>query len=484
MSPLLLLLPLTALAQEPVQTTGDLRWIGTSTSDFAVDAEGHRFGQGPVLDQRIRLGLWAQAGLAKWEAEADLLTGQIAGDPWDVPGTIDARRRWEVLPWGGPGGLRKLNVETYAGDVQLKVGLQTSHWGLGLLANDGAHDPFFGRADFGDRVVRARATLMPSGPGVRREALLLTMALDVVMNDEIGAWRDGQRAVQGIFSALWLGPQDRKAGFYTVFRAQRELVTERTTHAFISDGYVDWALPLGAWDVRLAAEGASIIGRTDRFTTYASPEAIAVLQGGAAGIATLSDPSQDLQVHLRSGIASGDADLDDGRTSDFAFDRDFNVGMVLFDQVQGAIEAATYALLDDPTLAYKAPDGADALVTEGSFRHAAFVQPIAEQRFFDLVTVKAGTVFAWNTSPVAHPYYTFRAGGSPRNHLDRPTEGRYLGTEVNWGVAFHRETSVLGSGPLHPSFDVQGGHAFLGAPLLGDQTTAVHSVQARARLRW
>ena len=48
------------------------------------------------------------------------------------------------------------------------------------------------------------------------------------------------------------------------------------------------------------------------------------------------------------GYASGDADPADDQLNDFTFDRNHGVGMVLFDEVQGAIEAATHQNLINP----------------------------------------------------------------------------------------------------------------------------------------
>ena len=78
------LLTLGALA---VSTTGELRYLASLPSDFVVNADGATLGQSFVLDQRARLGLAVEGGGFGLATEWDLFTGQLAGDPWDVPGT-------------------------------------------------------------------------------------------------------------------------------------------------------------------------------------------------------------------------------------------------------------------------------------------------------------------------------------------------------------------------------------------------------------
>ncbi len=52
------LIALSAFAEDPVvTTTGDVRWLGSTLTDFPVDAEGNMVGQSLWFDQRIRAGL-------------------------------------------------------------------------------------------------------------------------------------------------------------------------------------------------------------------------------------------------------------------------------------------------------------------------------------------------------------------------------------------------------------------------------------------
>jgi hypothetical protein len=273
-------------------------------------------------------------------------------------------------------------------------------------------------------------------------------------------------------------------GLYVVFRDQREMNEDRFTRALALDGYgqLPIAFGVGGWGLRAAAEGAVILGHTNRATTYGSREAVDVISGGATGVATLHAPQDVLQVHLRGGIASGDPDPDDTVSRDFSFDRDFDVGMVLFDQLAGGADAATHALLSDPTRS-PPPDGVEALVNEGAFRRAVFVQPVVQGTPLPWLDVRFGVLLAGSVVDHTQPYYTFRAGGTARNQFDTEPEGRHLGTELDWAIRL--------GGPLKPAaeqspqahFVAQGGHLILG-PALAGGPDAIHQLMLTGRFRW
>ena len=100
---------------------------------------------------------------------------------------------------------------------------------------------------------------------------------------------------------------------------------------------------LGRHTVRVAGEVAGIFGETDRAQSYNSRDGLQVRSLGFTGLASVSYDPLHTNVIFRGGYASGDGNPDDGGSHDFSFDRDFDVGMVLFDEVQGAIDAAAYA---------------------------------------------------------------------------------------------------------------------------------------------
>lgn len=467
-------------AEGPVYTTGELRYIGSAENNFPVDAEGTSLGQGLWLDQRLRAGVGARLG-QRWQLSTiwDLGTGQVAGDTWDIEGSVDARRRGERSAFTTAGARPRRAALAYGSDhLQLEAGLVTSHWGLGLLANNGESDPLFGRADFGDRVVRLRATGITSGDNTPRR-LFLTAAADLVIDDEIASVSDGQTAVQGIVSAL-LVEGEQRLGAYLVGRSQDEAEPGRHTDAGVLDLFATRVIPVGsAGFLHFAGESAGLLGVTSRTTTYNARDRIGVASLGATAEVGYTPKDGLLGGLLRAGYASGDADPDDGVTHDFTADRDFGVGMVLFDELSGAVEAASYALLTDPQYAGQGPDGADAIVTEGAFRRAAFLQPVARLREGPL-DVSLGLLAAFATAPMSEPFYSYRAGGVPYSHHDTPLEGRLLGTELDWRIALQ----TTEDGPIRAQVELEGGHLALSESLRGPGPALVHLVTLTGRIRW
>ncbi len=162
--------------------------------------------------------------------------------------------------------------------------------------------------------------------------------------------------------------------------------------------------------------------------------------------------------------------------------------MVLFDQVLGSVNAGTHALLTDPENAGRPPRGVDGAINEGQARSTFFIQPVLIGKPFDFLELKGGVLLAWDAAEHRQPFYSFRAGGSPRNHHDRAPDGRMLGTEFDWSVVFGGPLPFKGekAPELIPQVVVQGGHLIVGGALASTDETAevIHHLQFTGRFRW
>jgi len=482
LSILLLVSNIASAEDSGTKSWGDFRLIQSSLSDFPVDAEGTTIGQGTWFDQRLRLGQSYQASIVKFETEWEVDTPQLIGDTWQIPGNIDERSRdirgYTILP-------RSIAATTYVGNTMIQGGLVTSHWGLGMLANDGAHDPWFGRTDLADRVIRIRATRLPHRSGAQSKvSFLATGAIDMVVADDMMRLSDDQLAFQAIVSGLWKGQDDNQWGAYSVFRHQVEADRSRSTSALVVDGYADGTWELDGWTLRAAGEGVVISGRTNRATTYNARETVGIVQLAGTGLFAASSPGNVLTLRLRTGIGSGDGNPDDNITWDFTFDRNFQAGMLMFDQLTGGVEAAAHSLISDPALSGQPPDGVETLVTEGAIKRAGFVQPAVSVNPLPVLEVRAGTTISWATAPIAQPFYTYRAGGYPTSHHNVASAGRFMGVEINWATTVGL-LEELTEASFRPSLDLQGAHLLLG-PTLGNSGDAgpIHSLMAVGRLQW
>jgi len=438
-------------------------WVAQQKiSPFSVNAEGLEGGQDSHVLGRQIVGLAIEGGPVEARTAVSITEYQLLGSGWDIEGSIDERLRTESALTRVT--FRELSVSSTLPVAQIQTGLMTSHWGLGMLANDGAHDPYFGLPEFGDRVIRGRITTQPIPDG----SWYLTGAFDRVIQDEQVVDPRRQWAQQGVLSLVWRQDQNA-AGLYGVARRQDELDVRRSTSVGVIDGFVDLTHEddsgLGA---RFAMEVAAISGKTNRSTSYGSPERLRIRSLGATGVSMLS--WQWLGLGSAFGYASGDGDPSDDEMNDFTFDRNHGVGMILFDEVSGSIEAATYLNLIDPEHVGSPPDGVEASVTEGAFRRATYIQPRLELDPLPWVHVRGGLLLAWSTAPVRQPFYTVRNGGVPLNHLQEPTEGYRLGTEMDWAIHVSPLRDKLRSSiGASPSVGVQWGRAWL-APNLGGES--------------
>lgn len=473
--------------------------VGTSAEDWEVDAEGNTVGWGPALDTRLRASMDLVGGDSvdhllfdplidsltdelRLGLELDVASGQLLGDPWDLPGDERGRDQLDALTLAGILPRRALvGAQLPIADVEL--GLTTSSWGLGMVANDGASDPLFGRTDFGDRVLRLRLATQPLARGGQRLPLIALAAFDRVVADDLARWDQGDRAYQGIVALLWADDREeeddrvevRRAGVYGVLRDQRD-DEGRHTQAGVMDLYGETTVALSTARLSLGAESAALLGQTDAARTYVAPDGLAIRQLGLAVRTRLSDRRDTIALHLRGALASGDGDPDDGVVSDFRFDRDYDVGMVLFDELLSSIDAGAHRLASDPARAAVPPEGVDTLLAEGALHQAMALQPAVVGRPWPWLKLKGGLVLARATAPISHPYYAFRSGGVPTNQAGLPTSGRSLGTEIDWGLTVSSaragaaaprpepSSPAPGAKPAPPrlvtELSLQGGHAW------------------------
>jgi hypothetical protein len=432
----------------------DLRLIETMPDTFVLDADGTELQWGPVLDSRARLGLDAHDETGRASVQLDVASGQLLGSTWNLSPLDERGRHTHITPSPDAVLPRVLSVGLRQRAFDLEVGLQTSHWGLGMLANDGNTDPLFGRTDFGDRVVRARLATQPAG---REVPLFLVLAADVVLADELARFSEGDRAIQGIAAALYRR-EHTEAGLYGVLRRQVDAGEDepaRHTRLGVLDVYARQRLESRVLDFELGVEAAAVLGSTELSRTYEAPAGVAVRAGGVAVRAVVERPA--FRWHHRFAIASGDRSPDDGVLGDFRFDRDYDVGFVLFDEVISAVDLRTLDLVSDPELGAVPPDGAESLAAEGAFHQAVAIQDALELIPNGPLTLRVGGMLAWSTAPIANPYYSFRAGGVPRNHVGRAPGGPFLGSEVDWAVGTRE---VTGEGHVQASLVLQGGHAW------------------------
>lgn len=364
-----------------------------------------------------------------FEYEHDLTTGTAVGDP-DMPG--------QRLP-NGRGlhqELRKAYMRLDGDQWTAAAGYMVSHWGLGMLANDGAHgwtpgSAYFGDPRSGDRVLRAYI-----GTQVLTDsAVVLRAAIDKVEDDD--PLLPGDDAHQFIFSARAGVGQSRYGGIYIVYRSQdgpRDSTGQRGFDAWIIDlaGGIDFDLD-AVGQLTVAGEFAVITGDTSFGPTPELPKHD-LFQIGAVVRASLDRGDHGFVGDLL--FATGDRNFDDDEQNAFRMDPNFEVGLLLFRHVLAAQTGRAPITAGDPEIVGRPVPDLDRVPTGGSVTNTIAFFPRAWWRPRPPVELYGGPLFAWSDVDNADPFNTrVDGGGRARNALGGSPSGFY-GVELDVGARY------------------------------------------------
>jgi hypothetical protein len=406
----------------------------------------------PRLAYRDDLELVGQLDLPRGIALGDTArwTG-AARDPmdelqWSMPG-VGASFRYLYLQYRTPIGL-------------FRVGQQGSHWGMGLLANDGDHATVFGDQRRGSLMERILFVTKPLG---NDEPLRVALAGDLVFEDRHADLAAGDRATQILGAAIW-EQSEARIGIYGGYRHQRtdaEALEGRSPFAeWLEVGVISlnaaFATDAPTPDVTLFGqlEGAFVGGATNIVRTVdqiraGDSEAI-VSYGGALVLGAMHERHRGdetwggLVAAVELGYASGDADPGDGVSRRFTFDQNHNVGLVLFDHVLAWKTARAATIAGDPNTVHRPAPGLQLLPSEGGVFGAAYLNPTVIVRPEPWLDLKGGVVIAQTTADLVDPYH-FGAAGDYAN-FDGGDERRHdLGVELDLGIdtRLHASSGVV-----------------------------------------
>lgn len=207
--------------------------------------------------------------------------------------------------------------EIHAGDHRFRFGRLPLHWGLGIWQNDGLGL----HGEYGDSADR-----------VQWEGLFgniyASLAVDV-MAERFIATDDDTVAANAM--AAWRTEQV-VAGLNLQFR--------HTSNAEDPEASLDLFTASGAFDAELGQleVHAEIVGRFGGGDLDTGANDVQIAAAGGALDAMLRTDLLDAGLTLA--VASGDGDLGDNRIHTFLFDRDFNLGFILFEQPLPTLAAA------------------------------------------------------------------------------------------------------------------------------------------------
>ncbi len=380
-------------------------------------------------------------------------TPLFAGDPsftqtnGDVQDSIRVKRLW--LEWSTAFGL-------------LRVGRQPSNWGLGLLANDGnGFKNDFGDAYGGstyDRLIFATrpvtlakgiysiAAGKPTPNPADDPGIIMAVGFDKLVESSAISFRQKLTDDENLRdendpdsnfrqAPIWLSDSgddvlemiyvlmfkredwrvgksgrlmDLTVGTYWVNRWQRE----SKSNVWIPDVYVRWSM----FGLFLEGEAYWIFGNTDAILPDYDKTTKADIFGT---VWRFGYENPWITALAEVGHASGDDVIADETFKGRALHRDFNVGLILYEQVlaQRTIEK------------FAADPGTQGLWSNGGVYNSTYINPRFKWRPGDIYEFRLGFLMAWADE----------VDGNVIPHLgdeigDDITESKLLGTEIDLGI--------------------------------------------------
>ncbi len=359
-----------------------------------------------------------------------------AETPYNVRQPLHIAPRWLYLDWMNPVGL-------------VRVGQQPSHWGMGIIANDGDHPRTFGDYHGGSIVERVLLGVRPAG---NDSPFNVAVAGDLVFKDPNADLVDGDHAFQGVLAAFYQNRNDNMLGFYGVYRHQTrdaagltDFTEKLDVWALDSAGHFNAKIPGSQGHVFGEYEVAYLFGRTNfvrtvQQTTNNEDESLrqlgAATRLGAVLTAGKGDERWGSFVgSLEWGWASGDADPNDGTTKRFTFDPNHTVGLILFNEVMAWKTARAASIAQDPALVARPNPGTDLVPSNGGVFGATYLYPTVIVRPVRQLDLKAGAVIAQSTADFVDPVQVGTTGRF-RNYNGGSATSHDLGLELDTGVEY------------------------------------------------
>jgi hypothetical protein len=416
-------------------------------------------------EQWFRLRPWLTVGdVFAVRANLDVTRAIILGESTRQVELSRDSRSTDLSPFShGIVDLRALYIEWTSRIGVLRAGHQQSHWGLGIVANDGDRAPVFGDYRNGDIVERIAFATRPGGA---RSSLVVALAGDLVFRDRLASLAlydvpvelgppplasatsveqstrrtlGGDWGWQAVLSAFYQDPacrdqcERKRVGAYAVYRGQ----TNRLGDALMA-GFADifarweWPSPDGTAKVFAAVELALAAGHTTFVRSASQPNGHDVLQhGGAAQLGVEREGA--FRVVLEGGYASGDAQPQDNAQQRFTFNPAHRVGLILFPEVLAWHTARSASISADPRVVGQPPRGAELLPSSGAVTNAAYFYPTATVNVTRWMDVRAGAVVAVSTSDFVDPVRS-TIFGIAQNYRGGSPLARDLGLELDLGL--------------------------------------------------
>lgn len=484
----------------------DIRFDGSyrirfdADSNLILDNQGFASQQKQWAEHRLRLTPKiveiGEKGGIEIQSSFDILSGIVAGDTaadFRGFGLADRSQREGLKAQGFDFRYIFVQIRTDAGLVQF--GQMPTQWGMGMLVNNGNGESVtdFGDPRFGDIVDGAFFATRPLtgllGPKSElAQQIALVLEAELIYRDRYasllihngGGLQFGDIAWQGVSKLLWDPGERTRAGLYVARRVQSFAASGGNLHVWVFDGYLRHAQPLESGLVlSLEGEAAQIYGGTTHAPNLAAPGMTRVSQQGAALRAGAA--LGQYEAELEGGYASGDGNPFDDQSNGFQMNRDFKVGLVLFDEVLMFQTQNAARRLSDPHLMGTPPPGLDFLPTEGAVANALYLKPTLRYKpsFLPGVRLIGSALFARAPQPVLDPYQALIFSAA-RNAFGY-TAGQNYGVEIDGAIGYQARIS----GPVGYETGLQFGYLFPGNAFTradGSRMPGAYALRLRATL--
>lgn len=439
---------------------------------------GYATGQERWAEHRLRLTpkiveIGENAG-AEIQASFDVLSGVFAGDTANAfrgYGLTDRSQRSGLKPEGFDFRYLFAQLRTPSGLFQF--GQMPGNWGMGMVANNGNGENVtdFGDPRFGDIVDGMlfatrpfQGVLSPRSDFARQFSV--AVAGELIYRDRFaqlivkngGGLQWGDVAWQGVAAAVWDAGDRSRAGLYVSRRTQSFAASAGNLHYWTFDLHGRHTLPLeSGFVLSFEGEGAQLYGGTTHAPNLSGQGSTRISQQGAAVRAGLA--RGQFESELEGGYASGDANPFDGESNGFQMNRDFKVGLVLFDEVLMFQTQNAARRLSDPRLTGRPLPGLDLLPTEGAVANALYLKPTLRWKPRVLggsLRVVGSAVLARAPQPVLDPYHVY-VSSNQQNTFGHPA-GRNYGVELDGAVGYQARVK----GPFAFESGVQFGYLIPG----------------------
>ena len=472
-----LLIALPASAAE-VRFDGSYRLRVNADTNLLLDEQGFASAQKAWAEHRLRLTPKiveiGEKDAIEIQGSFDIVSGIMGGDvaaDFRGYGLTDRSQRTGFRAQGFD--FRSLFAQIRTGIGVVKVGQMPSQWGMGMVANsgNGENTTDFGDARYGDIVDGALFATRPLagflGPKSElAQELAVAVSGEVIYRDRFaqlvvkngGGLQIGDVAWQGVGALIWDPGERTRVGFYVARRVQSFAAAAGNLHIWIYDAHLrhSWTLDSGMV-LSFEGEAAQIYGGTNHAPNLSAPGQTRVTQQGAALRGGLA--RGQIEAELEGGYASGDANPFDDQATSFQMNRDFKVGLVLFDEVLMFQSQNAARRLSDPKLLGAPPQGLDLLPTEGAVSNALYLKPTLRYKPRLLgggLRLIGSVLFARAPQPVLDAYQAL-VSSAAKNAFGHDA-GRNYGVELDGAVGYQAKLS----GALGFETGVQAGYLFPG----------------------